>query len=419
MGTTTKRKRPLKNRPDSTDLPKMCSSCGAQNEYAATACASCGKSRFEPEWVIAHRPINRQFSVQITHSNPEFGDVQRRITLSKWWPGGSTTFHFPNAEQWHEVEQIINHDLGPQVGWKPLEALVDAASRPATTEGNAKAALEKLTTEYPGLIRKLASAIDPEKLSRQDVRTLTETLEHISGALTTANAGFREAFLSVVSRLPTQKQRALEDLDLLLQGWSLSVITNVAQQVQARLETIELFQKQIQDARTFEIRGEHSIHRILERAMWLVDEHYWLLHSNKPLRVAIGDAMAKRDKELYGDRRPDFVCGTVGDRLIILELKRPAHALNVEDLNQLETYLTVAENHFSFNSSTAYLVGAKIDDELKRRLKYRSGFKVLFYADIIDATSKRYHAYLKSLDANIPAAAGRPQRTRLRIQGGL
>jgi len=98
--------------------------------------------------------------------------------------------------------------------------------------------------------------------------------------------------------------------------------------------------------------------------------------------------MSKRDKEKYGDQRPDFVCGTVGDRLIILELKKPSHILKVDDLNQLETYMTVVESYLNFRSSRGYLVGFKIDDEAKRRLKYRSGFDILFFADIIDSTKK-------------------------------
>lgn len=125
-------------------------------------------------------------------------------------------------------------------------------------------------------------------------------------------------------KLPKQKQRALEDLDLLLQGWSLHVITNVAQQVRSRIETIELFEKQVNDDRTYEITGDNSIHRILERAMWLVDERYWLLHSNRTLLTQIGKEMQKRDKKRYGKKRPDFVCGSYGQKLIILELKRPS-----------------------------------------------------------------------------------------------
>jgi hypothetical protein len=379
---------------------KVCTACGAENAGAASACIACGKKRFEPEWVEAHHPLNRQFSVQITKSNPEFGEVTSRVTLNKWWPGGRATFHIPTADQWRQVQGAINGKFGPKLGWTPADTLVARATKTGIPKAQAKESVSRLASEYPSLLKDLASAIDPEKLSRQDFRTVVDTLGEISNALGKANAGFREAFLSVVRKLPTQKQEALQNLALLLEGWSLNVITNVAQQVRSRLETIELFEKQIQDARTFEIRGDNSIHRILERAMWLIDEHYWLLHSNATLRLSIGEEMARKDKELYGDMRPDFVCGTVGDKLIVLELKRPAHALTADDLNQLETYMTVAETYSNFRSSKGFLVGARTDEELKRRLKYRSGFEVLHYADIIDATRKRYHEYLETLEAD-------------------
>ena len=220
----------------------------------------------------------------------------------------------------------------------------------------------------------------------------------ISDVLTNANAGFREAYLAIVKKLPKQKQRALEDLALLLEGWSLNVVTNVAQQVKSRLETIDLFEKQIEDSRTFEIQGDNSIHRILERAMWLVSEEYWLLHSNRTLRVQIGDEMSKKDKKRYGKKRPDFVCGSVGNRLIILELKRPGHKLDIDDLNQLETYLAVAKKYFTFTSARGYLVGSSIDEELNRRLEFRKGTEILFYSNVIDSTKKRYHEFLKTLE---------------------
>ena len=162
--------------------------------------------------------------------------------------------------------------------------------------------------------------------------------------------------------------------------------------------TIELFERQIQDPRTFEIRGDKSIHRILERAMWLVSEEYWLLHSNRTLRVQIGDEMSARDKKKFGSKRPDFVCGTAENRLIILELKRPGNEVSVKDLNQLETYLAVAKTYLKFSSARGYLVGSKIDDELARRLEFRRGCEILLYANIISATKKRYHEFLKSLD---------------------
>jgi hypothetical protein len=132
--------------------------------------------------------------------------------------------------------------------------------------------------------------------------------------------------------------------------------------------------------------------------MWLVNEEYWLLHSNRTLRVQIGKEMSKKDMKRYGEKRPDFVCGTIGNRLIILELKRPGHKLDIDDMNQLETYLVVAKKYFNAGSARGYLVGSSIDDELERRLEFRKGSDILFYANVIDSTKKRYHEFLKTLD---------------------
>ncbi len=377
---------------------KVCSSCGAENALNRADCGECGKVRFEPDWVVAKRPINRQLSVQVTKSNPEFGDVQERITLSKWWPGGRATFHLPHQEQWDRIAEIIQSDLGPRLGWKATEDLVHEIKTEAK-KSEADRDLTDIVRGGSGVLKQIVTAIDPAKISPKDFEALTQTLGEISDVATTANAGFREAFLSVVNKLPKQRQRALEDLDLLLQGWSLSVVTNVAQQVRGRLETIELFEKQVQDPRTFELKGENSIHRILERAMWLVDERYWLLFSNSTLRKQIGDAMSRQDKKRFGKKRPDFVCGTVDERLIILELKRPGHTLGVEDLNQLETYITVAEKYFKFRSYDGYLVGSKVGDEVRQRMKHRSrSFHVLPFSNLISDTKKRYHGFLESID---------------------
>ena len=108
--------------------------------------------------------------------------------------------------------------------------------------------------------------------------------------------------------------------------------------------------------------------------------------------------MNKRDAKRYGKKRPDFVCGTVENRLIILELKRPAHVLTVDDLNQLEIYTVVAEDHANISSCEGYLVGAKEDEELRRFLRRRQGFRVLHYADIIGRTRQRYTEFLKTIE---------------------
>lgn len=375
---------------------KVCNRCGAQNPLNAKECKQCKSPKFAPAWVLAKHPVNRQVSVEITKSNPKFGKSEKRVTLAKWWPGENTSFHIPNAAQWERIEGIINHQLAPILGWKKKSEVLAEIKQAKTAEASD---LKSILDGHPDILKKIVSSIDPKEIGAKDFDSILTTFGEISDAMIGANAGFREAFLNVVRNLPKQKQRALEDLGLLLQGWSLQTIANVSQQVRTRLETIDLFEKQVQDPKTFEIYGDKSIHRILERAMWLVDERYWLLLSNKTLLKYIGDELSKKDKKRFGKKRPDFCCGTVGNKLIILELKRPAHTLDVGDLNQLEEYMVVAEKYKNYSSYQGYLVGSGTSDELRRTLKHRSShFKVLHYADILDSTKQRYTEFLKSIE---------------------
>ncbi|HZS56795.1 MAG TPA: hypothetical protein VFA65_20480 [Bryobacteraceae bacterium] len=377
---------------------RICNRCGQENPPSATHC-DCGSSRFAPSWVIAKRPINRQFGVEVTETNPEYGDIQKRITLSKWWPGGRSSLHIPSLVQWDAIVRIIDTELRPFVGWEEKTKLVMTVKEKRSAGENTASEVKTLVAQHPDVVKQVIAAIDISKINTENLPELLSMAGQLADAVSGFDQGFRNAFIAVVKKLPQQRKRALEDLEALLETWSLHQVTAVAQQVKGRLNTIELFKNQVLDERTYEINGPNSIHRILERSMWLIDERYWLLQSNETLRKFIGEEMAKNDRKKFGAKRPDFACGTVGDKLIILELKRPSHTLKVDDLNQLETYLTVAEKYKKFRGYEGYLIGSRIDDDLARRIKHRSSsYQLLTYSDLLDDAQKRYRDYLKAME---------------------
>jgi hypothetical protein len=376
----------------------ICDKCGYPNEPGVQECVQCQSKRFAPNWVVAKRPINRQVSVDITMSNPQYGTSQKRITLSKWWPGGGASFNIPNATQWDAIQKIINEDLCTNMGWKSKKEQAAQIKERIKVDQEIDGTVKELVDQHPDLILKLVYSLDTEKLAQKDIDTIVEILSRLAEVISNGTAGFREACIAILQRLPKQGQKALERLEDLLQSWSLQQIVSVAQTVRARLESLELFKSQIMNERTFEIRGDNSIHRILEKAMWMIDERYWLLQSNSTLRKLIGEKMSKKDQKRYGKKRPDFVCGSVGSKLIIVELKKPSKTLTIEDLNQLETYLTISEEYSTdYGSYEAYLIGNSKDSDLMRRMKHRStNFKVWTYADLVDRTEQRYQEYLKA-----------------------
>jgi len=176
----------------------------------------------------------------------------------------------------------------------------------------------------------------------------------------------------------------------LLSDINLHDLNTFAEIVKTRIEKLDFFKKIAKNPKTYEIRGKNSIHRFLENNMWILDERYWLMHSNQQLRTIVGEKIEKDEK-----KRPDFVCGQVGSKLIIIELKRPSHELKVADIDQLEKYMKIIEQHFTdYKDYEGYLVGHKISDDLMKTIKYRSPkFKVRTYTDFISDAEKRYSEY--------------------------
>ncbi len=373
---------------------KICQRCYAENALSVTVCKNCGKDKFAPEFIKKIEKVIGNTYAQVTLPKDS---EEKRITLYKWWPGGSTSFNINNLEQWEKIIAVTHEKLLPFLGWESKAEIVSQISSSGNQVSDLQ--IQKLTKNYPELIRKVLQEIDVTKWEDSTYADLAEILREISELLSKTDSGFRKAFVDVVHHLPKQGKRAVEDLAELLKTWSLKQLTSISNQVIERIQTIELFKDRVLDDATYEIRGADSIHRILERAMWIIDERYWLLHSNETLRKIVGDEVVKQNKG-NEKKRPDFVCGSVGEKLIIVELKRPSHSLEIGDLNQLENYLSIIEQKHSGKSFECFLIGKTISEELERKKKYRgSQFKVRTFSDLIDDTEKRYKEFLKALQA--------------------
>lgn len=385
--------------PGTADVPAptlICEACGAENVPSASVCSNCGKARFAPQWVRQLRRVNRSFAVQVTDSHPLSGEKHQVLTLYKWWPGGRASFNILTAAQWEAVQRAVD-ELAPFLEWRTRKELAKALQERREGEASLDAALAKLGKEDPSVLKKLVEGLDFAAISPEDLSAVAGTLNSLAIVLVGADARMREAIERVLKKLPTQGAAALESLSGLMEQLTLGQITAVTSEVQRRVNLLELFKQRLHDERTYEIRGDGSIHRLLERAMWIVNEHYWLMHSNETLRKIVGDEFAKKDKRL-GSKRPDFVCGSVDKKLIIIEIKRPSHVLDVKDLNQLVQYVVLCDQYDSDHTSAeAYLVGRRASPELKGHLKYVRGIQVRTYADLVSDTERRYKDYLKAL----------------------
>lgn len=399
--------RKARTKPSTATNAVVCENCGTHAPGGTAQCSQCGKGRFAPAWVRELRRVNRSVAVQVTDPHPASGGDAPRVTLYKWWPGGNATFNIPNQQQWERIKVIIDTELAPLLGWSPPPTIVGggrASRQTAATVSNAD--LESIARTEPRRLTQLLRSVDLSKVTDNDVEQIAEALAEIAEILVGADEGLRRAIRRIVALLPSQGEGAIRELSSLMESLTLAQIATVTREVHRRLGLLDLFRERALDDRTYEIRGDGSIHRLLEQAMWIVDERYWIMHSNRSLRTVIGDQLAKEDKR-FEAVRPDFVCGTIDRRLIIIELKRPSHVLEVADLNQLERYIVLCNEYSSdHNSFEAILVGSKQSEDLRKTLAVRGGnrFQVRTYTDLISDSERRYKRYLDAVDADSMAS---------------
>src|SRR6266849_3715225 len=370
---------------------RICKKCGAANIANAQTCMTCGSARLAPTWVLARREVTKHFEVQITRSSERFGEPTRRITLSKWWPGSagrSPSLHIPTPEQWDLVRDIVEGDFGRRLGWRVLGTRSRLPVAPLTKDD-----LRELVRQNPDVAREVVAddlneapeGWTPDEIARAD---------GIARAETRFDRGLVPAYRRLINRLPNESAEALEELEQLLTSWSLHQITRVTAEIRRRLDLIGLFEELVLDEKTYELKGERSIHRTLESAMWIVDESYWLMTSNRTLRTLISQKLAK-ERRRETSLRPDFACAQLLSEGVLVELKRPAHPLTLADLNQAERYLVLAERFAPAVSWRAILMGQNATDETIRTAKYRPAVTVQTFAELLADARHRYMEYLK------------------------
>lgn len=237
-------------------------------------------------------------------------------------------------------------------------------------------------------------------VERQGTEFAIDLLSSVDAAIPRGQEKLRQSFRDVVSRLANEP-KALAELTSLMDQWSLLQATSLLNILRSRLNTIETFGELIVDDNTYELRGDRSVHRVLERSMWLLDDQYWIAQSNKTLRTLIGKRLEKAD-EAYADRRPDFAC--VDDRSrrnVIVEIKRPSIELKQAEVNQAELYLRIIKRYQSPNRKTnVYLVGREVSDEARELAELR-GYPILWtYSDLIGGARQRYQEYLRIVEGD-------------------
>lgn len=312
-------------------------------------------------------------------------------------------FSIPDAEYLVFVQEVLKKGA-KELGWEydqTKKIAIDEepgehVQRSEPLDSNVPDEVIDFIENNPEFTKKVI-ALDIQK---EDENYLFDLLEIIDGAITKSGERFKTAFKEVIGKISEEDPNGMQKLTDLMGKWNLFQITSISNILKNRIDTIKTFENLIHDPKTLEINSNKSIHRVLEKNMWLIDENYWIVQSNKSLRTFIGDEILKKDKD-KSKKRPDFACVNPSeDRLIIVEIKRPSVELKKEELDQAELYHRVVRKYKgqNYRKIDVYLIGNKVSSEAKEIEELRKGITIKTYSDFLEGCKRRYQEYLKVMD---------------------
>jgi predicted nucleic acid-binding Zn-ribbon protein len=388
-------------------IERVCHNCGTKYTSVKRGCPSCGSVRIRPKWVIDKRNVSKNFEVLVNKKFSPDGEqeVGKIIQLHKSWYNDEEgrlqhdKVNINSPEQWAIITDIINNQLSPIAGWKALEEQVKTIKEKASLEKDIDKELKELVLQRPDFVKGLLEAIDLKNVSEEDLPYYLHFIRIFSEKIVNAESRMKASILNIFEKLPSEAVKGIDELSELMKNWSLLQITTLTNILRNRLNAIDIFEKAIHNERTYEIKGDNSIHSIMEKSMWLIDENYWVAMSNSSMKNFIIDEYVKETKS-EKRLRPDFACVTFENRLILVEIKRPLITLGKKELDQIEKYMIIADKYKGdgYRKIEGFLVGNKVSPEAKLIIKRRTGIEIWTYQDLLEKTRFKYKEFLDALE---------------------
>lgn len=238
-------------------------------------------------------------------------------------------------------------------------------------------AIKKILDKYYG---EPESKVEPvvnvllEAMESSDYRIL---LEHIADATPGDVAGIAER----------------------LNEFGLAEMAFLVQQAAARQVYLDQLDALARDASTTEV----VLHKALERNLWVFGPEYSLFSSNSTLRRQVEDMLGKTYTGDKADKRPDLLLNeNLGGQYLLVEFKRPSHALNHDDYVQAIAYRHELAKYLSSPIQVLLVGGSRSADFPTNNLEPYVETRI--FGQVI-STARRQIEWLLRMDSAAGASA--------------
>jgi hypothetical protein len=176
-----------------------------------------------------------------------------------------------------------------------------------------------------------------------------------------------------------------------LDEFGLSEIAYLVEQAKARQLFLDSLETLVGNSLTL----ESSMHKAIERNLWIFGPTYSLFSSNKTLQRQVEDLLGQKYNGEHANKRPDLLLNEdLHSNCLLIEFKRPAHPLNHDDYIQATTYRHALGKHLNKPIRVLLIGGRKSPDFPTQNRE--PDVEVMTFDDVIASARRQLEWQLKS-----------------------
>jgi hypothetical protein len=259
---------------------------------------------------------------------------------------------FENSTAYQAVQQWANENLKDSVSSVFSQEVSLARAR-------RQKKIDEVLSKLPEYRRPYAT----KALDRVLRRFYGESEERIDVLISLVLEAFeKDEYWTVCQRIQEAKQSDVALLADALQEFGLVDIAYITQQARRRLQFLDELDALARNDATL----ESAMHQALETNLWVFGPEYSLMASNQTLAATIKHYCDEKFKGPRSVKRPDlFLAQNVLARYLLIEFKRPSHAITRDDENQAEKYRDDLMPRFS--PIDILVVGGSVSSAIQRQ----------------------------------------------------
>lgn len=205
----------------------------------------------------------------------------------------------------------------------------------------------------------------------------------------------KDYYWNIIQNIESARDRDVEKFAEALCEFGLLEMSIVTGQATNRLRFLDELDILISDANTL----ESTIHKALEKNLWVLGSRYTLIFSNKTLSAGIHNYLDKKFTGERANKRPDLFLGeSITRQHLLIEFKRPSEIVGRDAENQALKYRDDLNSMIHDKKIEIIVIGGKVDAKISSHNE-RDDVKLLTYSDIISCARTELDWLLRELKA--------------------